>query len=207
MIGATCLINDVLKGSRDGHFQHIETFVILKVSWNEKLYKFSNISSQLIYSQLETVKESWINWNFHFDLQLHPTVLNGTYLYVHICNYIPPIYNNTLHSWTPKIIMGCIFKRISWLHELSQLIHYYLYPSSRSGSGRCIVNSKKEFRLVRLAFGNSCYSNFEQSSNSRSTSQGITSQLGIFIARQDQPDIGCHGYFVAHIVPDGLVKR
>ena len=31
---------------------------------------------------LETVKESRKNWNFHFDLQLHPTVLNGTYLYV-----------------------------------------------------------------------------------------------------------------------------
>jgi len=77
------------------------------------------------------------------------------------------------------------------------------FAAGSGSSGRCIVNSKKEFRLVRLAFGHS-YSNCE-SSNSRST-QG-TSQLGIFIARQDQPDIGCHGYFVAHIVPDGLVKR
>ena len=38
---------------------------------------------------LETVKESRKNWNFHFDLQLHPTVLNGTYLYCQIIDFIP----------------------------------------------------------------------------------------------------------------------
>jgi hypothetical protein len=34
--------------------------------------------------------------------------------------------NNTLYSWTPTNIMGCICKKISWHLELSQLIHYYL---------------------------------------------------------------------------------
>ena len=55
-------------------------------------------------------------------------------------------------------------------------------------------SGKKEFRLVRLAFltGNA---------------GSCESQLGIFIARQNQLDIGCFGYFVAHIVPNGLVKR
>ena len=48
--------------------------------------------------------------------------------------------------------------------------------------------NKKEFRLVRLPAFNQ-------------------ENLGIFIARQSQVDIGCHGYFVAHIVPNGLVKR
>ena len=32
---------------------------------------------------------------------------------VHICNYIPQIYKNTLHSWKPKNILGCICKKIS----------------------------------------------------------------------------------------------
>lgn len=54
-----------------------------------------------------------------------------------------------------------------------------------------IETSKKEFRLVRLLFDPSASG----------------PQLGIFIARQDQIDIGCHGYFVAHIMPNGLVKR
>ena len=49
MIGATCLINDGFKSSSDGHFQHLETFVILKVGLNEKLYKFLNYT-HLIYS-------------------------------------------------------------------------------------------------------------------------------------------------------------
>ena len=31
------------------------------------------------------------------------------------------IYNNTLHSCTPRNIMGCICKKISWHPELSQL--------------------------------------------------------------------------------------
>ena len=29
------------------------------------------------------------NWNFHFDLQLHPTDLSGTYLYCQMIGFIP----------------------------------------------------------------------------------------------------------------------
>ena len=39
--------------------------------------------------RIETVKESRKIWNFHFDLQLHPTVLNGTYFYCQIIDFIP----------------------------------------------------------------------------------------------------------------------
>ena len=28
-------------------------------------------------------------WNFHFDLQLHPTALNGTYSYCRMIGFIP----------------------------------------------------------------------------------------------------------------------
>ena len=42
---------------------------------HNKLSKFKDVI------QLETVKESWKIWYFHFDLQLVPTVLNGTFLY------------------------------------------------------------------------------------------------------------------------------
>jgi hypothetical protein len=38
---------------------------------------------------LETVKESQKNLNFHLDLQLHPTVPNGTYLYCQRIGFIP----------------------------------------------------------------------------------------------------------------------
>ena len=48
-------------------------------------------------------------------------------------------------------------------------------------------NQKKEFRLVRLTLD-------EES-------------LGIFLARQNQVEIGCHGYFVVYILRDGLVTR
>ena len=68
-----------------------------------------------------------------------------------------------------------------------------IYNIFRSG-GRCIVN-KKEFRLVRLAFP---YNNNSEQIGAQNRS--ATSQLGIFIARQDQPDIGCHGYFVKHLI-------
>ena len=37
--------------------------------------------------------------------------------------------------------------------------------------------------------------------------QGSGNHLGIFIARSHQKDIGCAGYFVASIIPDGLVNR
>ena len=47
---------------------------------------------------------------------------------------------------------------------------------------------KKEFRLVRFLHER-------------------VEHLGIFIARQNQVDIGCHGYFIVHILPDGLTKR
>lgn len=50
------------------------------------------------------------------------------------------------------------------------------------------VLEKKEFRLVRLANVGS-------------------EHLGIFIARKDHVDESNFGYFVAHIMPDGLVKR
>ena len=49
-----------------------------------------------------------------------------------------------------------------------------------------ISNQKKEFRLVRIQ---------------------LNENLGIFLARQNQVEIGCHGYFVVYILPDGLVKR
>ena len=49
-------------------------------------------------------------------------------------------------------------------------------------------SARREFRLVRLR------NDFE-------------SDLGIFIARSQQPDIGCQGYYVAFVLPDGLVKR
>ena len=48
-----------------------------------------------------------------------------------LCPYlqlVPKIYNNTLHFWTPRNIMGTICKKINWHPEFSQLIHYYLYP-------------------------------------------------------------------------------
>jgi hypothetical protein len=54
---------------------------------------------------------------------------------------------------------------------------------SLEGGGR------KEFRLVRLV------------------NNGLESHLGIFIAKKSQTDIGCHGFYVAHIMPDGLVMR
>ena len=38
--------------------------------------------------QVETVKESWKIWNFHLDLQLVPTVPNGTFLYCQETNII-----------------------------------------------------------------------------------------------------------------------
>ena len=53
----------------------------------------------------------------------------------------------------------------------------------------------KEFRLITL------------STNYGSQSGDFQNHLGIFIARKSQNDIGCHGYFIAHVMPDGLVKR
>ncbi len=63
-------------------------------------------------------------------------------------------------------------------------------PNKGEEEGLDSANKKKEFRLVRLAFDMSHWA-----------------QLGIFLARQEQVDIGCYGYFVAHIVPTGLVMR
>ena len=40
-------------------------------------------------SKLETVKESRKNQNFHFDLQIHPTLLNSTYLHCQMTGFIP----------------------------------------------------------------------------------------------------------------------
>lgn len=55
--------------------------------------------------------------------------------------------------------------------------------------GQLVGDGKKEFKLVRLT--------------------GNDNHLGIFIARQNQllPKSGCHGYYVAHIIPDGMVSR
>ena len=50
-------------------------------------------------------------------------------------------------------------------------------------------SQQKEFRLVRLI---SLRKHFE---------------LDMFLARRHQTDIGCVGYFIVHILPDGLVKR
>ena len=58
------------------------------VSHNKALfwyyYRWDSICRMGMYAsnlKLETVKESRKNWNFHFDLQLRPTVLNDTHLY------------------------------------------------------------------------------------------------------------------------------
>jgi hypothetical protein len=55
----------------------------------------SNLLSYLIHMSqpycvfhLETVKESRKNQNFHFALQIPPTLLNGTYLHCHDWIYI-----------------------------------------------------------------------------------------------------------------------
>ena len=53
------------------------------------------------------------------------------------------------------------------------------------------ASEQKDFRLVRLT----------------SHRQTGLSELGVFVARVHQVEIGCAGYFIAHIVPDGLVKR
>ena len=65
----------------------------------------------------------------------------------------------------------------------SKFLYIFFYSSIAVNK----KNEKKEFRLVR----------FHQEHD----------HLGIFVARQNQVDIGCFGYFVVHIIPDGLVKR
>lgn len=62
------------------------------------------------------------------------------------------------------------------------LVHEHLQTKNSDQS-----NQKKEFRLVRMQLDDE--------------------NLGIFLARQNQVEIGCHGYFVVYILPDGLVKR
>ena len=53
-------------------------------------------------------------------------------------------------------------------------------------------DGKKEFRLVRIK-------------NSEGATVG--EDLGIFIARSPQAEVGCPGYYVAHILQNGIVKR
>ena len=54
-------------------------------------------------------------------------------------------------------------------------------------------DGKKEFRLVRIK-------------NQEDFATGAA-DLGIFIARSPQAEVGCPCYYVAHILPDGIVKR
>ena len=66
-----------------------------KQKFLKKLFYLISLDLQKQYTgewdtfEVETVKESRKNCNFHFDLQLHPTVLNGTYLYCQIIGFIP----------------------------------------------------------------------------------------------------------------------
>ena len=56
-------------------------------------------------------------------------------------------------------------------------------------------DGKKEFRLVRIK-GSEGFS-----------AAAVGADLGIFIARSPQAEVGCPGYYVAHILQDGIVKR
>ena len=72
--------------------------------------------------------------------------------------------------------------------EIRNNLFIFIFCSSITvQSGNDKKDQKKEFRLVRF--------------------HKDREHLGIFIARQNQTDIGCFGYFVVHIMPEGLVKR
>jgi hypothetical protein len=58
--------------------------IMCQILKNESLYILI-----LVIHYLETVRSHEKNCNFHFDLQLHPTVLNGTYLYCQMIDFIP----------------------------------------------------------------------------------------------------------------------
>ena len=58
-------------------------------------------------------------------------------------------------------------------------------------------DGKKEFRLVRI----------KNPEGFAPGSTAVGADLGIFIARSPQAEVGCPGYYVAHIVQDGVVKR
>nr|XP_040580740.1 partitioning defective 3 homolog isoform X2 [Lepeophtheirus salmonis] len=109
------------------------------------------------------------------------------------------------HSRASSVDRREIFKK--YINDINQLSHNIQLndtedpaPSSirsvksddedDSVSGSAIMNPtlKKEFRLVRLL-------NVEQRT------------LGIFIARMEQQEVGCIGYYIAHINFDGIVHR
>ena len=60
-------------------------------------------------------------------------------------------------------------------------------------------DGKKEFRLVRIK-------NVEEGFDAAAAA-AVGADLGIFIARSPQAEVGCPGYYVAHILQDGIVKR
>ena len=58
-------------------------------------------------------------------------------------------------------------------------------------------DGKKEFRLVRI----------KNPEGFPAAAATVGADLGIFIARSPQVEVGCPGYYVAHILQDGIVKR
>ena len=52
---------------------------------------------------------------------------------VHICNQVPPIYSNTLHSWTPTNIMILFAKKSAYI--LSFRISFITISSVSIGNG------------------------------------------------------------------------
>ena len=58
-------------------------------------------------------------------------------------------------------------------------------------------DGKKEFRLVRI----------KNPEGFPAAAATVGADLGIFIARSPQLEVGCPGYYVAHILQDGIVKR
>ena len=69
-------------------------------------------SRQTVQTALQTTAENHVcNWDGRYSQWLFWTI---------ICNYLQLIHNNTLHTWTPRNIMGGICKKNQ------QLIHYYL---------------------------------------------------------------------------------
>ena len=85
-------------------------------SWSEDISIAGHERLTLVAKDLETVKESRKNWNFHFDLQLHPTVLNGTYSYCQIIDFIPAFKG-------PNLLMCRI---ICLLEQNFLLLHFTL---------------------------------------------------------------------------------
>ena len=72
-----------------------------------------------------------------------------------------------------------------------------IFETKRKVAKNCFsTTQRKDFRLVRLTSGTG------------GRSGAGLAELGVFVARVHLgPEIGCAGYFIAHVVPDGLIKR